>query len=200
VQENNPSKKLQMNAGRTIQTDLINLRSFNEEDQTRLAELCNDINIWNNVRDFFPYPYTFQHAVDFISFCQQEVPQTTFAIDYQGELAGCIGLTKQSDVYRLNAELGYWIGEPYRGLGIATKAVEIVTAYGFEKLGMVRLYSGVFDFNKASQRVLEKAGYKLECIAEKSIIKNGMICNEYRYAKLNPIEYRPTTNNTNWHK
>jgi len=183
-----------------IQTDHITLRSFNQEDQSRLAELCNNQKIWSNVRDFFPSPYTAQNAAEFIALCSQEIPQTTFAIEFKGELAGCIGLTKQVDVYRLTAELGYWIGEPYWGLGIATKAVELVTAYGFEKLGLVRLYSGVFDFNKASQRVLEKAGYKLECIAEKSIIKNGLICNEYRYAKLNPIEHLPTTNNTNWHK
>jgi len=49
----------------------------------------------------------------------------------------------------------------------------------------VRIHTGVFDFNKASQRVLEKAGFKLEGIFEKSVIKNGKILDEYRYAKLN---------------
>lgn len=166
-----------------IHSGLLTLRSFNEEDNTRLAELCNNKNIWNNVRDYLPFPYTVQHAAEFIALCRQEIPQTTFAIEFKGELAGCVGLVRQTDIYRLNAEIGYWIGEPYWGLGIATKAVELITAYGFEKLKLIRIYSGVFDFNKASQRVMEKAGFKLECISEKSIIKNGMICNEYRYAK-----------------
>jgi RimJ/RimL family protein N-acetyltransferase len=115
-----------------------------------------------------------------------ENPPCTFAIEYMGELAGCIGLVKQTDVYKLSAEIGYWIGEPYWGLGIATTAVELLTEYGFHQLGLVRIYSGVFDFNKASQRVLEKAGYQLEGIFEKSVIKNGKICNEYRYAKTCP--------------
>jgi RimJ/RimL family protein N-acetyltransferase len=167
-----------------ISADLT-LRSFSGNDQARLAELCNNKNIWNNVRDFLPSPYTVQNAAEYISLCRQENPQTTFAIEYKGELTGCVGLVRQTDIYRFNAEIGYWIGEPYWCLGIATKAVELTVNYGFEKLGLVRIYSGVFDFNKASQRVMEKAGFKLECISEKSIIKNGTICNEYRYSKLN---------------
>jgi RimJ/RimL family protein N-acetyltransferase len=122
--------------------------------------------------------------MDFITQCNNEIPQITFAIEYKGELAGCIGLTIQSDIYRLSAEIGYWIGEPYWGLGIATLAVEMITTYGFEQSNLVRIYAGVFDYNKASQRVMEKAGYKLESIAEKSIIKNGELHNEYRYAKV----------------
>ncbi|MEK7720666.1 MAG: GNAT family protein [Bacteroidota bacterium] len=164
----------------------IRLRDFSDLDQVRLAELCNNKKIWDNVRDLLPSPYTEENALEFIRLCQQEVPATTFAIEYKGELAGCIGLVKQTDVYRLGAELGYWIGEPYWGMGIATQAVELITSYGFNKLGLVRIYSGVFEFNSASQRVLEKSGFKLEGISEKSVIKNGEILNEYKYAKLNP--------------
>ncbi len=125
--------------------------------------------------------------IEFRNICQDENPPVTFAVDYKGELAGCIGLVKQTDVYKLTAEIGYWIGEPYRGLGIATKAVELITEYGFRQLNLVRIYSGVFDFNVASQRVLEKSGFKLEGIFEKSIIKNGRICDEFRYAKTKII-------------
>lgn len=164
----------------------IRLRDFSDLDQVRLAELCNNKKIWDNVRDLLPSPYTEQNALEFIRLCQQEVPTSTFAIEYKGELAGCIGLVKQTDVYRLGAELGYWIGEPYWGLGIATRAVELITSYGFNKLGLIRIYSGVFEFNAASQRVLEKSGFKLEGIFEKSIIKNNKVHNELRYAKLNP--------------
>ncbi|MCK9641312.1 MAG: GNAT family N-acetyltransferase [Prolixibacteraceae bacterium] len=164
----------------------IRLREFSELDQVRLAELCNNKKIWDNVRDLLPSPYTEQNALEFIRLCRQDVPTTTFAIEYQGELAGCIGLVKQTDVYRLSAEIGYWIGEPYWGLGIATEAVGLLTEYGFGQLDLVRIFTGVFDFNKASQRVLEKSGFKLEGVFEKSVIKNGLIHNEFRYAKLNP--------------
>ena len=167
-----------------LSTDQVKLRGFNDNDRLKLAELCNNIRIWNNVRDFLPSPYTEQNALEFIHICQQEDPANTFAIEYRGALAGCIGLVQQSDVYRLSAEIGYWIGEPFWGLGIATSAVKLLTEYGFNQLGLVRIYSGVFDFNKASQRVLEKSGFKMEGIFEKAVIKNGQICDEYRYAKL----------------
>jgi ribosomal-protein-alanine N-acetyltransferase len=93
-------------------------------------------------------------------------------------------LVIQKDIYRLSAEIGYWLGEPYWGKGIALKAVNLITEYGFNELELVRIYSGVFDFNKASHRVMEKAGFKLEAVFERSVIKNGIICDEYRYAKI----------------
>ena len=164
----------------------VRLRGFSSLDGKLLATLCNNKNIWDNVRDLLPNPYSEQDAIEFIARCQKENPPGTFAIEYKGQLAGCVGLGLQNDVYKLTAEIGYWIGEPYWGLGIATKAVGLLTDYGFNQLGLVRIYSGVFDFNKASQRVLEKSGFKLEGIFEKSFIKNGKIGDEYRYTKLKP--------------
>ncbi len=164
----------------------ITLRPFRFDDTARLALLCNNKKIWDHVRDFLPHPYTEKDASEFIFLCQKETPQTTFAVDYHGELAGCIGLVPQNDVYRLGAELGYWIGEPFWSKGIATRAVELILDYGFLQLGLERIHSGVFAFNEASRRVLEKSGFKLEGIFERSIVKNGKMCDEYRYAKLKP--------------
>lgn len=167
------------------QTGEIFLRTFEPNDQEQIAILCNNKKIWDNLRDFLPFPYTTQHARDFIDYCNQEEIPCTFGIFYRGELAGTIGLVLQKDIYRLSAEIGYWIGEPFWGLGIAPQAVELLTEYGFKQLKLARIYAGVFDFNKASQRVMEKAGFKMEGIFEKSVIKNGLICDEYRYAKIN---------------
>lgn len=163
----------------------IKLRHFEEKDIHPVALLCNNKKIWDNVRDFLPFPYTEKHARKFIRTCQAENPQVTFAIEYKGDFAGCIGLVKQTDIHKLTAEVGYWIGEPYWGLGIATRSVNLIVEYGFDQLGLVRIFTGVFDFNKASQRVLEKAGFKLEGIFEKNVLKNGRILNEYRYGKIN---------------
>jgi ribosomal-protein-alanine N-acetyltransferase len=129
----------------------LKLRAFRDSDSKRLAELCNNKRIWDNLRDYIPFPYTENNANDFIKYCQRENPQFTFAIEYNGEFVGTIGLVRQTDVYKLSAEIGYWIGEPYWGMGIATKAVRLITEYGFSTLGLVRIYAGVFDFNKASQ-------------------------------------------------
>lgn len=163
----------------------LKLRAFRDSDSKRLAELCNNKKIWDNLRDYMPFPYTEDNANDFIKYCQGENPQYTFAIEYNGEFVGTIGLVRQTDIYKLTAEIGYWIGEPYWGMGIATKAVQLITEYGFNELGLVRIYTGVFAFNKASQRVLEKVGFKLECIFEKSVYKNDRIYDEYRYGLIN---------------
>ena len=163
------------------------LREPRISDKIRLAELCNNKKIWDNLRDLIPYPYTEKDAEDFILLCQNENPRLTFAIEYMGEFAGCIGLVRQTDIYRLSAEIGYWIGEPYWGKGIATAAVKFLVDYGFNVLGLIRIYSGVFEYNAASQKVLEKAGFQLDCILKNSVIKNGRIFNEYRYGIVKDI-------------
>lgn len=168
----------------TLKHQRIKLRKLIPEDKKDLAQLANNKKIFDNVRDFFPFPYTEKDAIEFINTCKKEDPPCTFAIEYRQELAGVIGLLLQSDVYRKSAEIGYWLGEPFWNKGIATEAVKLMTDYTFNTLKMVRIYTGVFDFNKASQRVLEKCGYKLEGIFEKSIFKNNKICNEYRYARI----------------
>lgn len=160
----------------------IRLRPFHESDISPMAHLINNRKIWNNIRDFIPHPYFEQDAREFIGFCNQEDPKMTFAIEYEGEFVGAVGLVPQTDVYRISAEIGYWLGEPFWGKGIMTEAVKQMVDYAFKQLNLIRIFTGVFDFNKGSQRVLEKAGFKLECIFEKALIKNEVVCDEYRYA------------------
>lgn len=162
------------------------IRILKSDDIPIIAEIANNIKIWNNVRDSFPHPYTLNDAKLFIESVQNESPQTTFAIDYYDKLVGVIGLIIQSDIYRLNAEVGYWLGEPYWGKGITAEALKLITHYGFEKLKLVRIFASVFEHNKPSIRVMQKAGYTLEYICKNSIIKNGTLINEFRFSILNP--------------
>jgi RimJ/RimL family protein N-acetyltransferase len=164
----------------------VSLRPLNETDAQALALLANNKKISDNLRDAFPCPYKLEDAVGFISVCEQEEPVFTFAIEYKGEFCGIIGLVKQMDVYRLSAELGYWLGEPFWNKGIMNKAAGLIVKYAFDHLDLIRLFSGVFEYNKASRRVLEKAGFTLEAIFKNSVFKNGKIFDEYRYCYLKP--------------
>ena len=164
-----------------MQEDKVALRRLIPSDKFRLAELANNKKIWDNVRDYFPHPYTEEEAERFIEFTKQEDPVQTSGILWGGDLVGVVGLVKRSDVYRKTAEIGYWIGEPYWNRGIAPKAVSLIVDYGFNELDLLRIDAGVFEFNKASQRVLEKCGFEFEGVFKKSIIKNGQIWDEYRY-------------------
>ena len=98
----------------------IKLRSLYDHDGSALASLANNKKIWDNVRDILPNPYTNKDAEEFINITKQEHTPMTFAIEFQEQFCGVIGLTRQSDVYRKNAEIGYWIGEPFWNKGIAT--------------------------------------------------------------------------------
>jgi RimJ/RimL family protein N-acetyltransferase len=98
-----------------------------------------------------------------------------------------IGLTPQDDVYQKTAEIGYWLGEPYWNKGIMTAAVKDTIEWGWRNLDIVRIHTGIFSFNKASARVLEKAGFSFECEFIHSVYKNGILANELRYSLLKPI-------------
>lgn len=160
----------------------LTLREFKLEDAATLSTLCNNRKIWDNVRDAMSHPYTLKDATDFIEKTANKEPQETFAIEYNNKLIGCIGIHPQTDVYRLSAEIGYWIGEPSWGQGFATEAIELILNYGLTELNLIRIYAGCFEFNKASQRVLEKAGFKKEGTFKNAVLKNNAICDEIRYA------------------
>jgi len=163
----------------------IRLRRLNKNDSIQISNLANNKKVWDNLRDYIPHPYQEKDAIFFIGLTEKENPQLTFGIvTEKDDLCGVIGLVLQKDVYRLTAEIGYWLGEKYWGKGIATKAIELITNYGFEQLKLERIYTGVFDFNIASMKVLEKNGYKKEGIFRNSIVKNDIVCDEHRYAKL----------------
>lgn len=163
----------------------VTLRKLKLSDKSQLAELANNKKIWDNVRDYFPHPYSEKNAEEFIQLRSKNDTEEIFAIESNGELCGMVGLIPQKDVYRKSAEIGYWIGEPYWGQGIATRAVGLILSYGFEDQKLIRLYAGVFEYNVASMKVLEKNGFRKEGISKKAIYKNGKIWDEHRYYKLN---------------
>ncbi len=164
----------------------IQLRSFTENDIPLMAMLANNEKVSRNMRDGFPHPYTLEDAKGFIWICRQQDPVIALAIEFDDEYVGNIGVSIGNDVYRKSAEIGYFIGEPYWNKGIATMAVDLMIDYAFGKLGLARLHTGIFEYNPASMRVLEKCGFQKEGVFIKSVFKNGRLWNEHRYALINP--------------
>lgn len=160
------------------------LRPFLDDDKFRMAEVANNSNISINLRDAFPHPYALSDAENFIGMCRLHDPVQIFAIEYQGLYVGNIGLVKQSDIYRKSAEIGYFLDENYWNRGIMTKAVNLICWYGFQNLDIVRIHTGVFDFNIGSQKVLEKCGFVKEGVFRNALLRNGKIYDEIRYALL----------------
>lgn len=78
--------------------------------------------------------------------------------------AGCAGLTVGAacnmPVPEDEGEIGCWLGTPYWGQGIIPEAVKELIRYGFEDLGLKRIWYAYFDGNEKSKRVAEKCGFR----------------------------------------
>jgi RimJ/RimL family protein N-acetyltransferase len=158
------------------------IRDWRTGDEASLVRHANNHKIWLNVRDAFPHPYTMADAEDWIRKAGSDVPMTSFAIEVDGAAVGGIGLVLQTDIFRRTAEIGYWLGEDYWGRGIISEAVKQFTDWAFANFDIGRIYAGVFEWNPASARVLEKAGYEFEARLKKAVIKEGRIGDELIYA------------------
>ncbi|HYM24322.1 MAG TPA: GNAT family protein [Vicinamibacterales bacterium] len=162
------------------------VRSWQASDVDSLAVYANNRNVWMNLRDAFPHPYTKNDAREFIKGLKQRAPETFFAIAVGDEAIGGIGFVLHPDVERVSAEIGYWLGEPFWSRGIASEAVAAVTKYAMGTHGLTRIYAVPFAWNAASCRVLEKAGYVLEGRLRKSAIKDGKLTDQLQYAFIAP--------------
>ncbi|MAE85332.1 MAG: GNAT family N-acetyltransferase [Flammeovirgaceae bacterium] len=164
----------------------IRLKSLHEDQAEVLASLANNKHIWDNVRDYFPYPFTVLDAVDFIMKKKLDEPPTHFGIFNGDEFTGVIGIDVMKDIFRKTGYIGYWIGEPYWGKGIATEAILQMVDHGFKTLGLIKIQAGVFHHNAASIKVLEKTGFQLEGRLVKGAIKNDEVIDQLIYGMVNP--------------
>ena len=160
------------------------LRPWRSGDEVALVKYANNRNIWINLRDLFPYPYTINDATEWVRLCKDQNPVLDFAIVDGNEAIGAIGLTPGENEYRKSAEIGYWLGEPFWGNGIATEAVRRLVKYAFTNLDFVRLHAVVKEWNPASVRVLEKCGFQFEGRLRKSIVKDEQTIDQLLYALL----------------
>lgn len=119
-------------------------------DAPNLVKHGNNFNVWINLTDRFPHPYTLIHAYAWLKQHVGTSPETSFALEVEGAYAGEIGFHPQPGEHRLCAEIGYWLGEEYWGIGIATEAVRAMTQYQFAKHNLVRLHAHVFECSLAA--------------------------------------------------
>jgi len=161
----------------------IVVREWEEADAEAVVRPANDRRVWLGLRDAFPHPYGIEDGKRFIAKARAMTPRTFFAIEVEGRVAGGIGYTLHSDVERIGAEVGYWLGQEFWGRGIATTALRLLTAHAFQAHPeLQRLWAVPYATNAASARVLEKAGYVREGTLRRSAIKDGRVLDQWMYA------------------
>lgn len=167
-----------------IKINELGIRNFREDDRAAIAELANNEKVAANLLDMFPHPYTQRDAAMWVDMVNRQDPVTDFAVTLDDRFIGVIGAKLKEDVYRVSAEIGYWLGEPYWGRGYMTRVVSAFSAESFDRYTVQRLYAGMFSTNPASGRVLEKAGYRKEAVLKNAIVKNGVIQDLIIYSLL----------------
>ena len=159
------------------------IRDYLLTDKASVARQANNRRIWENVRDFFPHPYTEEHAEAWLAYATAADPKTNFAIEVGGAFAGAIGLKLQTDVDRVSAELGYWLGEEFWGRGVATASIKGFVPWAFEQFQLERIYATPFHWNGASCRALEKASFNKEGTMRRAALKDGKLADLPLYAR-----------------
>ena len=158
------------------------LRQWQSGDEKSLSESANNYKIWQNLKDIFPHPYTLTDAYEWVKMASNTT--TNFAIEVKGKAVGGIGILLKDDIYKKNVEIGYWLGEEYWGQGIISSAITEIVDYTFKNFDVFRIYAGVFEYNLASMRVLEKAGFHKETIQIKSLLKERELFDEHIFVKF----------------
>ncbi|NVO21617.1 MAG: GNAT family N-acetyltransferase [Bacteroidetes bacterium] len=144
----------------TIKTERLLLRPLQISDGWDVRRMAGNSKVAVNTL-YMPFPYPEEVAEEWISthateFFEKKQLILGIALKSSKELLGCIGLTMKTDIE--NAELGYWIGEPYWNQGYATEAARAIIDFGFQSLGLHKIYANYFSNNAASGRVMEKIG------------------------------------------
>lgn len=157
-----------------ILTERLVLRRPRLRDAPRIAALLNNFEVTKNLARV-PYPYTINMAVDWLIRQKKEwSPDTiTFAVCEPREgLMGFCGMHREGR----DAEIGYWLGEPFWGKGYMTEAAAAVIDWYFASSSASRMVSGVFYFNAPSLAIQEKLGFvrtgigKRICLAQNTDI------------------------------
>jgi [ribosomal protein S5]-alanine N-acetyltransferase len=162
----------------------LRVRSWRKNDIDALVRYANNAKIAANLRDQFPHPYTRFAGTAYLAEIRSADIETSFAVEYAGEAIGGIGFKLGADIARLSAEMGYWLGEPFWGRGLTTRAVVATSEWAFGHYKLTRIFAMAFSHNVGSMRVLEKAGFEREGTLRRSAVKNGVILDQVLYAKV----------------
>ena len=158
-----------------ITTERLRLRGFRNTDAEAIVLLAGDREVAATTLSI-PHPYPRREADRWIESHHQafvDGERLTLAVTLRdvGQLVGAISLTLDGN--HRNAELGYWVGRKFWGQGYATEAAAAMLEYGFEILGLNRIFAHHMRDNPASGKVLARVGLLEEGMLIEHVLKWG---------------------------
>lgn len=158
-------------------------------DKPALVEFLNDYEVSRWTLSI-PHPYTEVHAENWIQFTDSQKKRDGRPMHWairqeDGKLIGAIGFAHfdlKNHCHR--AEIGYWIAKPHWGKGLATSALNRITDYAVNDIGLVRIQATTYSENLASQKVLEKSDYQCEGLLRKYYFRDGKYIDAKLYSAI----------------
>lgn len=167
-----------------LRTPRLLLRTWRRGDERALTAHANHRDVWRNLADFFPHPYTKADADAWIARVEADQSGSLHLAIVVDEPVGGIGVARLPDVGRLTGTVGYWLGPTARGRGYATEALSALVEHVFAQTDLQRLEARVFEWNPASCRVLEKAGFTREARLRRAAIKDDQLIDVWLYSRV----------------
>ncbi len=164
-----------------IETERLLLRPWNDRDASSLYKYASDPDVgtpagWQ--------PHTSLDMSLEIIRTVFSAPET-YAVVWKetNEPIGCCGIVPQgsrlsSEIKENDAEIGYWLGNPYWGNGIIPEAVTALIEHAKKSLNKDTFWIGFYDGNDKSRRVAEKCGFEYHHTEQSGSLK------EHFYKKL----------------
>lgn len=150
-----------------------------------IKKLAGDKDIASNTLNI-PHLYESGMAEEWINTHPEDYEKgerISFAMIHEEKFIGAIGLHDINSAHQ-RAELGYWLGKPYWKNGFCSEAALAILRYGFQELGLNRIYALHFARNPASGRVMQKIGMKKEGVLRQSVRKWGIFEDQILYSIL----------------
>lgn len=173
-----PSRARPAHVGQpTLETPRLILRPFTPSDAPTVAKLAGTREIADATIPI-PHPDSEPHARDWIARniegCSPR-KEVVFAVVTKTDmqLVGAVGL-RDIDHEHGQAELGFWIGVDWQGRLYATEAAHVLLQFGFQTLGLNRIYAHHLLSNPASGHVLKRIGMTHEGVLRERVRKRGV--------------------------
>lgn len=168
-----------------IVTEKFTIRQFRAEDAGDIVRNISSDKIYAGTYRI-PRPYTLEIANQYIaerleSYAADNPKSMLFVIEVDGEVVGDVGFKY---VLGHKGEIVYWLADKHHGKGVVSTAAKLICDYGFDMLGLDKIYAEIYIDNIGSQKVVEKLGFHKEGEMKKHLVKNGEFKDIYYFAKF----------------
>jgi [ribosomal protein S5]-alanine N-acetyltransferase len=170
----------------SIQTERLILRPITMKDAPDIFAYASDPEVTKYVRFVTHKSVKDTHA--FIrrvraSYEKGITPLWGMELKASGRLIGALGFLQWPNPDR-RAELGYVVNRNVWGQGYVTEAAKAVCDFAFKKMNVNRIEAGTILGHVASQRVLEKCGFKFEGVLRQRELIKGKFPDVTMYSLL----------------